>query len=95
MTTDHDAIYCQRMHVLQETIASQTAKSQSDASETDSSHKRKANNTDDDKRCKRKQNERDTPKRKIDSKRRKLNRSIILTEEEGSKQLNAVVGSDS
>ena len=94
MTTDHNDIYCQRMHVLQETIASQTAKSRSEASETDSSHKSQANNSDD-KRCKRKQNERDTPKRKIDSKRRKLNRSIILTEEEGSKQLNAVVGSDS
>ena len=81
------------MHVLQETIASQTAKSQSNASATDSSHKRKANKIDD-RTCKRKQNERDTPKRKIDSKRRKLKRSMNLTEEEGSTQLNAILESD-
>ena len=81
------------MHVLQESIASQTAKSQLNPSATDSSQKRKANKMDD-RRCKRKQNERDTPKRKIDSKRRKLKRSMNLTEEEGSKQLNAVLESD-
>ena len=61
----------QRMHVLQDSIALQTAKSQSEASETDNNHTGKTSQTDD-KRLKRKQKERETPKRKIDSKRRKL-----------------------
>ena len=59
------------MHVLQDSIALQTAKSQSEASETDNNHTGKTSQTDD-KRLKRKQKERETPKRKIDSKRRKL-----------------------
>ena len=70
----------QRMHVLQETVALQTAKNQSDASTIDTSHVSKTIKTDD-KRRKRKHNERDTPKRKIDSKRRKLKKSMSLTEE--------------
>ena len=80
------------MHVLQESIALQTAKSQSDASTMDNSHVSKTIKNDD-KRRKRKQNERDTPKRKIDSKRRKLKKSMNLTEE-GSKQIDTMLSVD-
>ena len=68
------------MHVLHESIALQTVKSQLEASERDKNHK---NNTSkpDDKILKRKQSERETPKRKIDSKRRKLKRSMNFSEE--------------
>ena len=75
------------MHVLQETIALQTAKNQSDTSAIEKSNVNGKIIKNDDTRRKRKQNERDTPKRKIDSKRRKLKKSMSLTEE-GSKQLN-------
>ena len=80
------------MHVLQESIALQTVKSQSEASETNKNHKSNTSKPDE-KILKRKQSERETPKRKIDSKRRKLKRSMNLTEE-GSNQLNSILMSD-
>ena len=81
------------MHVLQESIALQTAKNQSDTSAIEKSNVNSKIIKNDDTRRKRKQNERDTPKRKIDSKRRKLKKSMSLTEE-GSKQLNTKLSVD-
>ena len=69
-------LFHQRMHVLLDSIALQTAKSQSEASATNNNHTSNTSKTDD-KRLKRKQKERDTPKRKI----KRLKRSMNFSEE--------------
>ena len=79
----------QRMHVLQETIASQIVKNKCERTTatdiTNSTRDILMNNSKNknyEKGIKRKQNEKDTPTRQIKSKRRKLTRSMTLSEEE-------------
>ena len=77
------------MHVLQETIASQIVKNKCERTTatdiTNSTRDILMNNSKNknyEKGIKRKQNEKDTPTRQIKSKRRKLTRSMTLSEEE-------------